>query len=400
MCSTVKRTKECLAELEAQFNRETKTLSNVLIILGRTGSGKSSLLEDLSGLKGYSQQNADSVTKTMELCKTIIKDKPYFIMDTPGFDPKAEEKTFSEIFRGVESVRPFARITGFLYLTCIPQERFDDFDRKLIQFIRALSGAEYIPRVTFITTFWTATPGQAASYNQRLVSLQGKWEDGVGVQDLKTYQHGREYNNAGEDTRSVIDWYINREQIVRHAKEMVVRNYDSPSIVASKIERELDADVPIHETDAGRLLGLPAPSQSTPTAHAAAGSDQDNSPPTGASNPEHESGRPPLATHPSSNTNQEPAAPQPQVTSFGQVFLDWLGWVFRNVEFKVDVGGGGAGIGPSLVRGDPFRGGGDPVSHLDLMKSKRLDWSREGRLRYAEQHNIGEVKYLPADEVL
>lgn len=35
----------------------------------------------------------------------------------------------------------------------------------------------------------------------------------------------------------------------------------------------------------------------------------------------------------------------------------------------------------------------DPLSHVDLMKSKRLDWSREGRLKYAEQHNIGGVPF-------
>lgn len=281
-------------------------------------------------------------------------------MDTPGFDPKDEEKTFSEIFRGVASIRPFARITGFLYLTCIPQERFDNFDRRLIKFIRALGGAEYIPRVTFITTFWTATPGQAASYNRRLVSFQRKWEDGVGVQDLKSYQHGREYNVAGDDTGSVIDWYINREQIARHAKEMVARNYGSPSIVASKLERELDAHVPIHETDAGRLLELPAPSQPTTTAHRAAGSGPDSSPPHGASKPEPERSRSPPAAGASSNTNQEQAYSQAESTSFGQVILDGLSWIFCNVEFKVNVGGGGGswGIGPSLARGDPFRGGG------------------------------------------
>ncbi|KAL5051140.1 hypothetical protein BDW71DRAFT_215150 [Aspergillus fruticulosus] len=377
MASTAKRTEDCLAELEAQFNRETKTLSDVLLILGRTGAGKSSLLEDLSGLAGYSQQNADSVTKTTELCKASINAKPYFIMDTPGFDPTAEEKTFIEIVRGLESIRPFARITGFLYLTCIPQARFDEFDRKLIKFIRALGGADYIPRVTFITTFWTATPGQAASYSQQLVFLQRTWEEGVGVQNLKMYQHGREYNAAGEDTGSVIDWFTNREQIARHAKEMVARNYGGPSIVTSKIERELRANVPIHETYAGRLFGLPASSQ-----HKDSGSAQGDSPAPGASGRED-----------ASNANGKQTASQSEANpTLCQRILDGICQILSNVEFKVgvDIGGGGGegGMAPNPVRGDPFRGGGDPNSHVDFMKASGRDWSKEGRKRYAQQNNI------------
>ncbi|KAE8134928.1 hypothetical protein BDV38DRAFT_294928 [Aspergillus pseudotamarii] len=387
MASVAERTRECLAELEVHFT-ETKIPSDVLIILGRTGSGKSSLLEDLSGLNGYSQQSVDSVTTTIQLCKAIINDKPYFVMDTPGFDPNAEERAFREIIRGVQSIRPFARITGFLYLTCIPQERFDDFDRKLIQFIRALSGLQYIPRVTFITTFWTATPGQAASYSHRLASLRRRWEDGVNVRGLKTYQHGWDYNGAGGDRGVIIDWFINREQIARHAKEMVTRNYSNPSIVASRIEAELDANVPIHETDAGRLLGLPtpAPSQFTTSAHAAARPSQNASSHTDASNPV-----PPLAAHTSSNTTQEQTATPPPATSATQVLLEGLSWCFRNINLGSVARG--TGSRPSMVSGDPYRGGGDPLSHVDLMKSRGLDSSREARVIYARQHGIGGVPF-------
>lgn len=268
-------------------------------------------------------------------------------MDTPGFDPNTEEKTFREIIRGVNSIRPFARITGFLYLTCIPQERFDDFDRKLIQFIRALSGPQFIPRVTFITTFWTATPGQAATFSQRLASLQCRWEDGIGMRGLKTYQHGWEYNSAGGDRGVIIDWYINREQIARHAREMVAKNYSSPITAASRIEEELDANVPIYETDAGRLLGLPtpAPSQSPTGASEDARQSQNASSHTDASTP-----------HTSNNATREQTAAPPAGTSPSQVILEGLSWVFRNIDFGSAAGGVGAR--PGMARGDPFRGGG------------------------------------------
>ncbi|CEL02000.1 hypothetical protein ASPCAL01576 [Aspergillus calidoustus] len=307
-------------------------------------------------------------------------------MDTPGFDPNTEENTFREIVRGVKSIRPFARITGLLYLTCIPQERFDGFDRKLIQFIRVLSGPQYIPRVTFITTFWTATTGQAAAYSQRLADLCRRWEDGVGVRRLQTYQHGWEYDGAGEYKGVIIDWFVNREQIARHAGEMVARNYGSPTVVASRIEEELDANMPIHKTEAGRLLGLSAPSRFSTSAHAAGKRDHDDLPQTGTSIPE-----PPLAGQTSSTPNQQPTSTPPHGISLGQVVLEGLSWFFRNVN--PGSGAGGAGPKPTMVSGDPFRGGGDPLSHVDLMKSRGLDWSREGRLAYAQQHGIGGVPF-------
>ena len=281
-------------------------------------------------------------------------------MDTPGFDPNTEERTFREIIRGVRSILPFARITGILYLTCIPQERFDDFDRKLIQFIRALGGPQYIPHVTFITTFWTATPGQATSYRQRLMSLRRRWEDGVGMRGLKTYQHGWEYNGAGDDSGMIIDWFLNREQIARHAREMVARHYSSPSIVPSRIEEELDANVPIHETDAGRLLlATPAPSQFATSAHTAARPGQNASSPTDASNP-----KPPLAGHTSSNKTQEQTATPSLASSVIQVTLEGLSWFFRNVNPGSTAGG--AGPIPRRISGDVLRGGGEFLASYSI----------------------------------
>lgn len=95
-------------------------------------------------------------TKKLQIGKAVIGDEEYFILGTPGFDPESEQKTFFEIARSIQTVTPFARVTGTLYLTCINQPRFDDFDRKLVRFIRTLSGDEYLPWLTFVTTLWTA----------------------------------------------------------------------------------------------------------------------------------------------------------------------------------------------------------------------------------------------------
>ncbi|CEL08134.1 hypothetical protein ASPCAL11287 [Aspergillus calidoustus] len=373
MDTKAKRTKECLLELEARF-RETNTLAEVLIILGRSGAGKSSLSEDLTDLSGYSQQDADSVTQTFELCKTTIGNKTYFIMDTPGFDPYAEEATFGEIARGISSIRHFAHITGLLYLTPITQQRFDRFDRKLVDFVHALCGAEYIPRVTFVTTFWTGAP---PSYNQYLESLKGKWAEAAHVEggrDLKTYQHGRVYNAAGQDTRTNIDWFSDRARIARFGKEMVEKNYgqdNSSGTVVPRIVRELDDGVPLPETAAGMLLGMSCSSASS----SSTSSIPSSSPaPGGQARSEPE--------QPSPAANGDSTSQSPSTTSWAQTVQDVIGWCTRNVQFSINLGGIGVGTGPG-----PRSGIGpravlplDPHSSVDVMKSYGLDSSRAGRI--------------------
>ena len=109
-------------------------------------------------------------------------------MDTPGFAPENEQKIFLEIIRGIQAIRTFVQITGMLYFTCINQPRFDDFDRKLVRFIPALCGNEYLPRLTFVTTFWTAAGSrQQATFNQQLKSLRRNWQERFGGQPLSFY---------------------------------------------------------------------------------------------------------------------------------------------------------------------------------------------------------------------
>ncbi|KAL3429239.1 hypothetical protein BDV09DRAFT_190304 [Aspergillus tetrazonus] len=170
---------------------------------------------------------------------------------------------------------------------------------------------------------------------------------------------------------------------------MIARNYGSPTLIASKIEEELDANVLIHETDAGRLLGLPASSQSATGTHTAGGPNQDDYSYTGTSNPD-----PPLAAHTSRSIKQEQRAPQPHSTSLGQVILETVSWILRN--FDLPGANSGGNMRRSFARGDPFRGGGDRLSPVDFMKSKGMDSSRAARLRYAQQHGIEGVPFSAA----
>jgi hypothetical protein len=297
-----------------------------------------------------------SVTQEYEIAKAVIDNKVYFVMDTPGFDPENEQKTFLEIVRGIKAIHHFARISGLLYLTCINQPRFDGFDRKLTQFIRALCGNEYLPRITFVTTFWTAAGArQQATFNQQLESLRRNWQEGFDGQQPNLYQHGREYNSNGLDTGCIINWFTNRDQVAQHGKNMIARRYGGPTTPKSctappKVVLEVDANTPIHDMDAGKLLGLLPASPPTPPSDIPSG-DPGNVPGQLKSTPSDDSDpRPgregqPAAGHNTTprDSQQEPEPHQTSSSSWTQVVGDVVGWLARNVEFKIDVGNAGQG---------------------------------------------------------
>ncbi|KAJ5651081.1 uncharacterized protein N7484_004804 [Penicillium longicatenatum] len=127
-----------------------------------------------------------------------------------------------------------------------------------------MSGYDYIPYVTFITTFWTATRlSQQANFNAQLELLKKDCRKTFGVQQLHFYQHGRGYNADWEVTESFLDSFeeSGRTQMAQNARDIIARHYCSPNASANqavtpKIVQELRDGIPIYETDAGRALGL------------------------------------------------------------------------------------------------------------------------------------------------
>lgn len=299
------------------------------------------------------------VTQTCELAKVRIEDKACFIIDTPGFDPTYTEEIFREIVRGIQTILDISRIAGFLYFTCINQPRFDSFDLKVLQVLRAMSGVDYIPSVTFITTFWTADrPSQQANFATQLEDLKGKWRRAFGAPELYFYQHGRGHNAKGEVTESFIDWFDDsgRNQIAQHARDMIMRRYcgtnaSETQAVTPKIVEELRCGTPIHETVAGRLLGLQTAPSSTgplPTSNEHHRGDPNQqrssaSPDSNAGSDRQESQSTASRDTPG-NHQGTPETPQAPETTLFQTMLEGISWFFRNVQFDVNVGGSGGGM--------------------------------------------------------
>ncbi|EAU35235.1 predicted protein [Aspergillus terreus NIH2624] len=332
-------------------------------------------------------------------------------MDTPGFDPAHGEAIFREIVRGIQTILSISRIAGFLYFTCINQPRLDSFDHQVFRLSRALAGDDYLPCMTFITTFWTTDqPSQQANFNSQLERLKHTWRQAFGVQELHCYQHGRGYNAAWEPTDAFINWFDvpGRNQIAQHAKEMIARRYCGPGASAAeartpKIVQELTRGIPIHETDAGRSLELRlAPSDTRPMPASIEqhreGPHQQSSSATSDANagPSREEGHHTGSQDIPRTRQDAPGIPQAPENPWYSKALEFLSpLVPNNVNFSFNVSGpvGGMG-GPRGVMTSPMGPRSqemsfDRLSSVDMLKANGFDSSREGRLRYAAERGIG-----------
>lgn len=260
-------------------------------------------------------------------------------MDTPGFDPGNEETTFIEVARGIQTVSPFARVIGILYLTCINQPRFDELDRKLVRFIRALSGEAFYPRITLVTTFWTAAgASQEATFNQRLASLCENWKMRAGTQGEGSYQHGRVYADDGKDTGDFLNWFECRDEIAQHAKAMITRRYGCQNAQSihdcePEIVRKLTEGASLHATRAGEMLGV------APTSASGTSSDEPQMNSGNGPNSPSE-GEPETAAQ--SETRGGPAQNGAEdQSSFKSVLVEGALWFFRNVQVDWNFGSPG-----------------------------------------------------------
>jgi hypothetical protein len=206
------------------------------------------------------------VTLEYQVESVEINGKKYYIMDTPGFDTDKEQKVFREIIRGIEAVRPYAKIIGVMLVTRINDSRAEALDNKLVGFVHKFCGNDYIPQVTMVTTFWNVSEERdKLAFDEKLRGRLESWRRTLG-QKLKHYQHGRRYQN-GNDTGVCLRWDGDKVDIKEYVKEMVSHHYGNINPHDPQIVQELVANRPQSETAAGQFLGLNTAddSFSTPT---------------------------------------------------------------------------------------------------------------------------------------
>ncbi|ORY12719.1 hypothetical protein BCR34DRAFT_288083 [Clohesyomyces aquaticus] len=353
-------------------------------------------------------------------------------MDTPGFDHGVELEVFHEVAKGIEAVRPYARIVGVLLVIPMHHTRVNEMDEKLLRFTQALCGDEYISQVTIVTTFWDAhKEKQKLKYNARLSNLLEKVKELWSIQrPISHYQHGRKYE-AGQDTGAFLEWDEDRDDIVDYAKDMIRRNYENISPRDPQIVQEIGIELTLEHTEAGRFLSQGPAYTPKSTSNSTSSSSTTPSPEERSreerkqENPKQEKLRQDLPNQDSPKEPHEKDLPkrdqsQPFSSSDGasrqgngaqaqanekgwwDYALDIFGTIVRNTHFEVSAGssGGfsnartgfsGGPHGPSLTHvtmGPRYNGPVDRNSVVDSFKIRGWDPSPANRMRVGQQLGV------------
>ncbi|OAP62848.1 hypothetical protein AYL99_02075 [Fonsecaea erecta] len=247
------KTQWCINMINSSSNADP---ADVLLLLGRPGVGKSSFLEHVTDASGHAGDGTEPVTKTFQIETVRGSQTPLFIMDTPGINTNAEAAALTEIARGIETIRSKARIVGVLYVIRII-DRNEAIDDKLRAFLLSFCGSRFIPRITFVTTHWTAeVEAQRHGYNRNLEELKRRSQIDFVRKGAKFYEHGREFVAAGGSSE-FLHWWRQQTDIARHAKTMIHTWYGRNQEVESpRFVQELESGVSVLQTDAARSLGV------------------------------------------------------------------------------------------------------------------------------------------------
>ena len=175
-------------DLQQWAERKGKPL--VLVAVGRGGVGKSTLVNNLLGLKEGDEQYcppgnlARAKTKNIKVCKVFIHGVEVHIVDTPGLGASLDDIDPKHV---IEELSKQAKHADLLfYCTSLhPGARLDRTDVKIVQLFTKAYGLDVWKRTFLLLTF--ANQSNSTDYIERVKDYAGAFGDtlkkaGVGIQ--------------------------------------------------------------------------------------------------------------------------------------------------------------------------------------------------------------------------
>ncbi|KAJ5559428.1 hypothetical protein N7513_001827 [Penicillium frequentans] len=214
----------------------------MVLVTGITGVGKSTFISKLIGGDNGIGHDLTSYTQGVEFHSMTIKDRPVYLVDTPGFNDtyRSDFEIFSEIAFILSQVyRRGMKIAGILYLHRISDNRVSGSALRNFKLLESMCGLDAAPRVFLVTTMWDSTKGEnyeATLRESRLMTTREFWG--------RFYEQGSQVKRWRGDewsALSIVDALIS-VGIGRGCKPLL-------------IQRELvDEGKPLKETTAGLEL--------------------------------------------------------------------------------------------------------------------------------------------------
>ncbi|KAI1291689.1 hypothetical protein F5Y03DRAFT_29116 [Xylaria venustula] len=230
--------------------RPPKPDSVFLLIMGMTGSGKSSFIADCNTgrediIIGH---DLESCTNSVAIFCEELHGRDVYMIDTPGFDDTNREDV--EILTAVShylsvSYANNVSVNGILYLHRISDPRIGSSTRRNLEMMKALCGEDAFENVAVITTMWASGESEVEIIKQRSreQELQDLYLNDMLEKGSRSLRHERCQTLSERRTS---------------AKDILTRMFElwKDSQVTLDIQHEMvNLNMTLRETSAGKVLG-------------------------------------------------------------------------------------------------------------------------------------------------
>ncbi|KAH7360312.1 P-loop containing nucleoside triphosphate hydrolase protein [Rhexocercosporidium sp. MPI-PUGE-AT-0058] len=161
------------------------TSAKLILILGPTGSGKSSLIASATGEKAIVGHTMQSCTQKTRAFRLEGRKSSTYLIDTRGFSDSevSDVQNILGLAQSLCSREPCA-IQGVIYLHSIKETRFTGTAQANLDLLQAICGDDFLPHVILATSMWDDLPPNLnlhQKFEQRHRELEeGYWKEMVG----------------------------------------------------------------------------------------------------------------------------------------------------------------------------------------------------------------------------
>ncbi|KAG7294460.1 hypothetical protein NEMBOFW57_004533 [Staphylotrichum longicolle] len=268
----VREAKGAASKPVVRFIRKYLRGTKLILVVGQTGTGKSTLLRELTGLDLAVGHTHNSGTKAYEVCPAVIDGEQYLFVDTAGFGAAdlKDMDSFYDTMSCLDALGPFTTFAGILFVYGGTQPRMTGSDLTAIRWAKCFCGPEFYKHITIVSSRWDAF--KPDEFNKRWNTFLGLINGDPNVVDMlnpaghsamKERYHGGAVYNHGLITGSSSTGVMSTECLTvdhhaaeraSYARAMIKERYSTPPKVKPQVVRELEQGILWYNTEAAKVL--------------------------------------------------------------------------------------------------------------------------------------------------
>ncbi|KAI1477500.1 P-loop containing nucleoside triphosphate hydrolase protein [Daldinia eschscholtzii] len=238
--------------------------TKLIFVVGQAGTGKSTLLQELTGLDLNIGYTLKSGTRKFEICPAFIDGQQYLFVDTAGFGAADMDDmaNYYDIVSCLEALGHFVTVAGLIFVYGKMKTRLFKEDLKTIQWVQCFCGPKFFRNIIFVTSHWDSWSRKILEKTWNTVPELLSREDidrilnpPGGYRGGSVYHHGFPGGKGSIDKfDKMLELEDNKAQRGDELRKLVTRHYANVTGTKLQVVREMESGIPVSETEAAKIL--------------------------------------------------------------------------------------------------------------------------------------------------